>query len=58
MEVCGRDPDDLSSMLVIEADRTMHLRSDAAIRIAEVSKQASDAWVVVVVVVVVVPCKD
>lgn len=36
MEVCGRDPDDLSSMCVIEADKRLSLKSDAAIRIAEV----------------------
>jgi hypothetical protein len=36
MEACGRDPDDLSSMCVIEADKRLSLKSDAAIRIAEV----------------------
>lgn len=37
MEACGRDPDDLSSMLVVEGDGRLSIKSDAAIRIAEVS---------------------
>ena len=37
MTACGRDPDDLSSMLVVEADKRLSLKSDAAIRIAEVA---------------------
>jgi predicted DCC family thiol-disulfide oxidoreductase YuxK len=37
MTECGRDPDDLSSMLVVEADKRLSLKSDAAIRIAEVA---------------------
>ena len=37
MMACGRDPDDLSSMLVVEADKHLSLKSDAAIRIAEVA---------------------
>src|SRR6056297_794652 len=37
MTVCGRDPDDLSSMLVVEADKSLFSKSDAAIRIAEVA---------------------
>lgn len=41
MEACGRDPDDLSSMLVVEADRRLSIKSDAAIRIAEVGWRAA-----------------
>lgn len=37
MEACGRDPDDLSSMLVVEGDGRLSTKSDAAIRIAEAS---------------------
>lgn len=37
MMACGRDPDDLSSMLVVESDKRLSLKSDAAIRIAEVA---------------------
>lgn len=36
MEACGRNPDDLSSMLVVESSRKLYLKSDAALRIAEV----------------------
>jgi predicted DCC family thiol-disulfide oxidoreductase YuxK len=37
MSVCGRDPEDLSSMLVVEQDKRLSIKSDAALRIAEVA---------------------
>lgn len=33
--VCGRAPDDLSSMVVVDSSRRFHLKSDAVLRIAE-----------------------